>query len=357
METTNNTNILDSVLINVNEIKDILYHYYGEKRVDIQLKNILTFIEIHKSSLTSNEKITNFINSCSEKIPILIYFPEVTITNEYNDSLLVKDLYVKFYISLNGCLSLDNFLITRTTFTHAQFESGYIHSHTPGFSRIPTFKTPCLGEGPIKSTTTNLQLEYDSNLWNLFCIELDQYVKTESITGGPYKRMTSISTNEEPISYNCKKSINNDIFFNEFFNYFLSNIQLPIIWSNSYYSIGMSISDFHLHISNKFIEWFNLHYDKTKPDSYTFKKLLEADYLKNGIYKNNRLYYLFNSRRNPTNNTKLLTFKEKDVYLKIIKDDTINFLYILDSNLVVSFYQKLIYLINFTFINNENYIL
>lgn len=258
MENITNTNILESVLINVNEIKDILYHYYGEERVDIQLQNILTFIEIHKPSLTSNEKIIQFINSCSEKIPILIHFPEVTITNEYNDSLLVKDLYIKFYIHLNGYLSFDNFLITRTTFTYAQLNSGYIHSHAPRFTNTPIFKNPCLGEGPIKNTTTNLQLEYDSNLWNLFCIELDQYVKTESITGGPYIRMTSLSTNTTPIKYTYNiKNNHYPKLFSTFFNYFLQDVDLPIIWCNSYYLLGMSLSNFHILVSNKFIEWFN----------------------------------------------------------------------------------------------------
>ena len=55
------------------------------------------------------------------------------------------------------------------------------------------FKSPCTGSGPINSTLATLATDYDEGIWQLFCLELDRYVRVESIEGVPYHRLESIS--------------------------------------------------------------------------------------------------------------------------------------------------------------------
>ena len=66
------------------------------------------------------------------------------------------------------------------------------HVHGIPFNRFTDFKSPCLGSGPIKSTVATLALGYDEAIRQLFCLELDKYVRVESIAGIPYRYLEKI---------------------------------------------------------------------------------------------------------------------------------------------------------------------
>ena len=120
---------------------------------------------------------------------ILIWFPEVTITNERNKSRLLKDIYVKLTVSPTGSL-VGVMEMARSTFSMEEYVSGYAHSHLRSIDTV--FHSPCFGSGPIVFTMGNLNSASSEDKWMLLCREIELYVGTESISGVPYHRMSNI---------------------------------------------------------------------------------------------------------------------------------------------------------------------
>jgi hypothetical protein len=125
------------------------------------------------------------------------------ITNEYNRSTTIKDVYIKLNIDYSGKL-INSFYINRATYTIKEYTSCYVHSHAPRLDKSnPTiFRTMCLGSGPIIRTINNLINNFNKDFWQLFCFELHKYLQTESISGGPYIRLENIGTNNSSNYYN-----------------------------------------------------------------------------------------------------------------------------------------------------------
>ena len=219
------------------EVLEIFNHYYGEDRVDIQ--SFPTFEEFKEHIFTSNirnilscevldirpseyreladktlltvpdnliERVLEVLTDTSvvdylgrahfNGIFILVHFPRVKITNENDKFVYANHMYAKICVSYNGSM-INRFTLNRAEYSYDHISSDYMHSHIPGIplSNFTNFMTPCLGSGPIRSTISNLNREYDEDLWGLFCLELDKYVHTESIAGGPYRRLENIHTN------------------------------------------------------------------------------------------------------------------------------------------------------------------
>lgn len=145
--------------------------YYGEDRVDID----------------------------SERL--IIHFPHVVITNNKQHKHIIKDLY--------AFLSLDRYqlYLTRATVSVDEFDQGYIHSHvnvynkrlslTDSNHRLLTGSRVCTGGGtPLDLLLRGI--ESDDNLSSIpYCLQLaqaiDVMVHWESLDGGPYIRMETLS--------------------------------------------------------------------------------------------------------------------------------------------------------------------
>lgn len=121
---------------------------------------------------------------------VVIRFPELEIRNEKGEHRILKELYVALNIADSRLIG--TFLVHRTTYTQAEFFSGYMHSHVHPFS-FTQWNTPCLGTGPISNTIASLAVSGDANLWMLFLEELRMFLETESIEGVPYIKMSSIA--------------------------------------------------------------------------------------------------------------------------------------------------------------------
>ena len=124
---------------------------------------------------------------------ILVWFPEVVVTNDNNRSTTIYDTYIKVSLNTNGTIR-NEFKLCRSTFTEEQYDSKYVFSHCPSanLKQGPFWLSCCLGRGPIRYTISNLMNEYDLDIWLLFCIELEAYLRVESLEGGPYIRLESI---------------------------------------------------------------------------------------------------------------------------------------------------------------------
>lgn len=344
----NTTDIVDldfqlSTIYNIimdipNEILDIFKDFYGEDKVDMQnypsfdefiewLKNLSLASYIPKSKI-ENQKLweeikSKSLSSIDEKllstiipvihseevreyiienkfncINILVYYPKVRVTNEYDKYVDITDLYAKVSFNVDGTI-IGKFSLNRASYTYTQFISGYMHSH---ISSIPTsdftkFKIPCTGRGPINDTILNLSREYDEDLWKLFCLELDKFVHTESIAGVPYNRLENIGKSERGLDYNFNISYNRDnlivwrdINIGSFIENFIKSKKLKFNYKNGEYSIGMSYVDFVILISNEFITWYNTQYNKGIVYK-NYEYLLDNSILKKCQIVDNKIYY------------------------------------------------------------------
>lgn len=291
--------------------------------------------------------IKNFISYefCNQRFIIYVYWPEVKVTNEYDQSTIIKDLYFKTEIDINGKLTTHDLLLNRSTYFKKEVLKDYLHSHIPGIDSEYRFLNGCTGRGPIKNTIYYLCNNYDLDIYGLFCQELDNYVKTESIKGIPYRRLAELNrkTSNDTCMYykmlDCcnyaypekyEDSViwvmnNNSLFFKQFFLKFFKEFKIPFSYRNNRLQIGISINDFALHFNNYFIKYLNT------CDSNFVNTLINERLLLEATINDNKLY-IYNDSESNTNtlnkmlqdeadNRMLFKFKNKNVYLHIIKEE------------------------------------
>lgn len=295
---------------------------------------------------------------------ILVHFPHVRITNEYNKFVDINHLYAKIEVLHNGSMN-GYFALNRAEYTYLHISNEYMHSHVRSIptSDFTKFQTPCTGTGPINDTMSNLSREFDSDIWRLFCLELSKYVEVESIAGTPYHRLESLGTSNMSTEESVFKVINHLDYYGDdikemikdFVSYFIKQGKLKFNYANGSYSIGMSFTEYMLVISNEFIDWYNKKFNN-KELKYTFDTLKRKGVLKEGIIANNKIYYE-NTRRNVNsyaayNGKRMCTFKGADVLINIVdlnevKED--NKSIILNTNIALYILSKILRVINYRY--------
>lgn len=295
---------------------------------------------------------------------ILVHFPHVRITNEYNRFVDINHLYAKVKVLHNGSMN-GYFALNRAEYTYLHISNGYMHSHV---SSIPTsdftqFRTPCTGTGPINDTMSNLSREFDSDIWKLFCLELSKYVEVESIAGTPYHRLENLGTSNMSTGESVFEVINHLGYYGggikemikDFVSYFIRQGKLKFNYANGSYSIGMSFTEYMLVISNEFIDWYNKKFNN-KELRYTFNTLKGNSVLKEGIIANNKIYYE-NSRCDVNsyaayNGKRMCTFKGTDVLINIVGPKEVeedNKSIILNTNIALYILSKILRVINYRY--------
>ena len=133
----------------VNNIYQQFIDYFGEENVDIQNYRDIRIDSYAACNCDSSDKI------------ILVHWKDVTVTNEYDDSVDIWDLYSATIIATNGKLR-NNPLFNRSTYDNIQWISDYAHSHLSGINKsdIRKFRTSCLGSGPIDATIRKIFKHY-----------------------------------------------------------------------------------------------------------------------------------------------------------------------------------------------------
>ena len=295
---------------------------------------------------------------------ILVHFPHVRITNEYNRFVDINHLYAKVGVLHSGSMN-GYFALNRSEYTYLHISNGYMHSHV---NSIPTsdftqFQTPCTGTGPINNTMSNLIREFDSDIWKLFCLELSKYVEVESVAGTPYHRLENIGTSTRNAENGIFMVVNHLDYYGDgiedlikdFASYFIRQGKLKFNYANGSYSIGMSFTEYMLVISNEFIDWYNKRFNN-KEVTYSFDSLKSSKVLKEGIIANNKIYYE-NTRRSVNsyavhNGKRMCTFKGVDVLINIVdinevKED--NKSIILNTNIALYILSRILRVINYRY--------
>lgn len=273
-------------------IYDAFTDYYGESNVDCtpipslyeiykKLKEVFTNPDLDSYNAVS---LTYYISckilDCYQTYnKIFVKWDTVKVTNEYDESITIKDLYAKIVIkNYDGVITSDGVMLTRRTYTQEQWNSGYSHSHLPHFnSRIwkGDFGYPCLGSGPLVATLSTLKREFNLDLWGLFVYELDKYVRVESVEGVPYIRLNQVTGGRNIIDLDTifpSNIIWNDVytgrlpydFMSAFIKYFIGKKDFKVSYRNGRWILGESYLDFSIKISNYFINFVNDYIKRTK---------------------------------------------------------------------------------------------
>lgn len=273
---------------------------------------------------------------------ILVRFPEVRISNENEKFVDIKELYARVKINMDGKI-LGTFGLLRADYPISHLIADYAHSHISGVTlNANYFASPCLGSGPIRNTIMSLARDCDLNIWMLFCRELDTYVTVESISGGPYRRLESITGKKKliQIAMNFTSTLyienfdgiyNSDIFaistFKKFIKYLLEKKVIKFNYSEGCYNLAMSYKDFMISISNCFIDFINNKMERSTANlrQFSLDNMLNRGLLKEFVIKDNNLYQISNSEHTISsylqyNGKEVLRFKNSPVCLNVYDD-------------------------------------
>lgn len=383
-----------------NQVLSIFNDFFGEDEVDMQgfmgIDEFKTWLDVTPISEYTSQKLLNYNTYarqsitdlkgdvldtvldllCSDEMVetigrkkfstgfILVHFPHVRVTNEYDKFVDINHLYAKVKILHNGSMN-GYFALNRAEYTYLHISNGYMHSHVSSIpmSDFTQFQTPCTGSGPINDTMSNLSREFDSDIWELFCLELSKYVEVESIAGTPYHRLENLGTSNMSAGEYAFKVVNNLDYYRvnvmelikEFVPHFIKQGKLKFNYADGSYSIGMSFIEYMLVISNEFIKWYNERFNN-KEVTHSFNSLKSKGVLKKGIIANNKIYYE-NSLRNVNtfaacNGKRMCTFKGVNVLINIVdlnevKED--NKSVILNTNIALYILSKILRVINYRY--------
>lgn len=341
---------------NIYEVKEILEDFFTKERVDFQ--NLLSFEDYKRIAEENNNFSTTLFDST---ITILIYYPEITITNEFGRSTIIKDVYIKLNVDYSGKL-INSFYINRATYTIKEYASCYVHSHAPRLDQAnPTiFRTMCLGSGPIIRTINNLINNFNKDFWQLFCFELHKYLQTESLSGGPYIRLENIGIDNSSYYYNYSLTYiddyNTNLFTKEqlkdFYKYVINSKKLIFNYTNEQYDIGLNHINYIVLISNLFIEWVNKNIDITQN---FYNTLLLNSFLVKVKVSEYEIQKIKTIHVTTNNDVQICTFKNNPIYLNIIDEDSEqeNYTLILNTPFLSYFTTQILKIINYGYTIDE----
>lgn len=329
-----------------------------------------------ESPLTESESSFSLAQYLKEQIErkkfmdmcIIVHFPHVRITNEYDRFVDVNNLWTRVPVKVSG-KGYGWFGINRSEYELSHMEADYMHSHMPGinWSDFTHFNSPCTGEGPINATLSSLSMDFDDALWQLFCLELDRYMPTESIAGGPHRRMERIGTATSQsgeyrwiMNYNVAvRGIIKQEDWKDFLGYMLASGKIRYNYINGSYGVAYTFMEWVILVSNLFIEWYNLRFNEGK-FNHTKRRLLEYSVIKEALIDNNQIYYpQENSHRRDYRSyigTRILTFKGQEITLTISGLDsntTRNRVLVLDPKISEELLKSLLKILNYEYGSNQ----
>lgn len=307
--------------------------------------------------------IAHFIQGL--RIPIIIRFPRVRVTNENDKFIDITELYARVKIKSNGKLA-EVFTLMRTEYTMVQWESHYSHSHMP--STDFRWQEPCLGSGPIRGTQQSLWDHFNLDIWGLFCYELSKYVTVESLAGVPYKRLENVGNgNNLDVEYNKTylapptfRGITN--ILSAFYDYFIREFNFPLSFTNGAYVLGDSVLNFAIHVTDLFANWYNKeasmgHYSITL-EQFKVRHLLEEVIIKNSKIYSPRRENSSASRVPEMQGRELFEFKGKMVTANFIgapeENDTNNTVLLLHGDVISFLISKILRIINYKYEEHQD---
>lgn len=296
---------------------------------------------------------------------IIVHFPHVRVTNDFDKYVDIKHLWAKVPVTLNG-KGGGAFYLLRSEYQRSHLNSDYMFSHCQGISHNPSeWRNCCYGKGPIKSTLASLACSYDPALWQLFCLELSKYVTVESNSGIPYRYLERIYDTEMSREYvnatlRNKRGTANlpKKWFKEFLRYVMNKEVLQFNYINGEYGIAMSYYELRILLSNLFIEWFNKMRGLNFIKDVSMQHLINTAILERAACKDLDFYTVATrqSNKNYTEGARVLTFKGNPVTLHVVDDleRNNNLATLLHPDVIMNIIKAILYTTNFLYGNYNN---
>lgn len=248
---------LEWIVPNVESIKKTLMDTYGEERFDFQVTKIPRFLEwLEKNDQKDTKANQEFFTKCKKgssvisdfrrntAYTILIHYPELTVKNSKGRSRKITDMYIKIELSpflTDATGSYQLFRGQRTSFTYAEFSSHYDFSHLSNQPKNSDFGDFCLGSTDFSLLCKTCAIEFNQNLFSLFCYQLEAYLSWESIEGGPYKYLNDV--HEKGDNYTSVNIDNSTII--QYYKEYLKSGHIPNteLKSNDFYHVFVVMED------------------------------------------------------------------------------------------------------------------
>lgn len=294
------TKVYDQIVANQQKVADIFINFFGEDFVDYQ-KPDLSYIRLKVREFLSEDShsteamVTALINDPNTVGSILVYFPRVTVTNERDNSIEITKLFVETLVTTRGNI-FGQFRMTRGEYTAAQWRAEYIHSHCSHIPADGNFASCCLGTGPIGHTIALLSREFDEDRWNLYCFELSEYVKVESLEGTPYNRLAGVVNSAYAprithLRYNLVDWYGRPRYskVEDFWKYYVLHYDIPLSFCNGNYSLAVPPVLFFKDITSKYIDYL-VTTDSLNRESFLRGSSIARYGLRKGVYTGNTFH-------------------------------------------------------------------
>jgi hypothetical protein len=140
-----------------------------------------------------------------------IHIDEQVVTSSSGNKTTIRDFVFRIKFAKNGvCLANINAQVFTATRKQAMAE--YAHSHVQRLG-INQFASCCFGNTPLNSTYARIKTNLTESNFELFMLQLMDWIKYESLGSGPFVRMSSIHTVGNMNRY-IDKTLLNDAFNN-----------------------------------------------------------------------------------------------------------------------------------------------
>jgi len=177
------------VVKKLDAIKDDYDIYANKIKEYDNLKRTLKFNKILNEHFTTD----NYeIKLNGDLLEFYLKYNDITIENSNNDSHLIKSLFVKIKFNTTNNKFVDYIQGYRGEMSIQELCSSYSHSHLSSHTR--DFNSFCLGASELSIIWDDLRNNnFNENTFDLFLYTLNEYVKWESLEGGPYTKIENLS--------------------------------------------------------------------------------------------------------------------------------------------------------------------
>lgn len=139
-------------------------------------------------------------------INLIIYYPEIKITNSHELEHTLRDIYVKFSFEKYSPRRLYTIAMARTTYTSNEYNKTYIFSHLDTSNGLTHWNGRfCFGSTDLSKTVANCKSP-EGNLGKIgqVLMAFKDYLSWESLEGTPYKYISNLreSSSSKYTSYN-----------------------------------------------------------------------------------------------------------------------------------------------------------
>lgn len=172
-----------------------------DSRKDTRLIKVFNLINIMIDVLNAQYKDNwDFKEITFGSMVLYIYFPEIEIQNDFGEKYKLKSSIVRIPIILNiitSSITFKQITFARTSFTKAELEKEYLHSHTDNRQSgwITSYTNFCEGNSIYaKLKKGEIKIEDKRDYFDLLFISLKDLISYESTAGVYYKTFSDLLT-------------------------------------------------------------------------------------------------------------------------------------------------------------------